>query len=253
MAAQDTYTICLFDVDGTLTAPRQRITEEMEVYLQKLKCKCRVGLVGGSDLNKINEQMSGTGEHVIDRYEFVFSENGLVAHKKGQQIHKENISLYFGEEKLQRFINFALKCMSELELPCKRGTFVEFRSGLINICPVGRSCSQAERDQFSAFDKEHHIRENLVKRFKTEFADLGLQFIIGGQISIDVFPDGWDKTYALRHLETEGIETYHFFGDKTSPGGNDHELCVDPRTIGHTVTSPEDTRKQLDQIFFKDQ
>ena len=34
-----------------------------------------------------------------------------------------------------------------------RGTFIEFRSSMINICPVGRSCSQAERDEFSAFDK----------------------------------------------------------------------------------------------------
>lgn len=30
---------------------------------------------------------------------------------------------------------------------------MEFRSGLINFCPVGRSCSQAERDEFSAYDK----------------------------------------------------------------------------------------------------
>ena len=36
---------------------------------------------------------------------------------------------------------------------CYRGTFIEFRSGMINICPVGRSCSQAERDDFIAFDK----------------------------------------------------------------------------------------------------
>ena len=35
----------------------------MEEFLQKLKSKCRVALVGGSDLNKINEQMSASGEH----------------------------------------------------------------------------------------------------------------------------------------------------------------------------------------------
>ncbi|KAK2154420.1 hypothetical protein LSH36_269g08044 [Paralvinella palmiformis] len=251
MAELDTSTICLFDVDGTLTAPRQRITDEMEEFLQKLTTKCRVALVGGSDLKKINEQMSASGEHVIQRYEFVFSENGLVAHKNGELIHKESIVQYFGEEKLQKFINFALKSMSEIELPCKRGTFVEFRSGLINVCPVGRSCSQAEREQFAAFDKEHHVREKLVEKFKKQFPDLGLQFIIGGQISIDVYPDGWDKRYSLKHLENEGIKTFYFFGDKTNPGGNDHEIFADPRTIGHTVTSPDDTRRQLEEIFFK--
>jgi len=33
------------------------------------------------------------------------------------------------------------------------GTFIEFRSGLINICPVGRSCCQEEREEFSRYDE----------------------------------------------------------------------------------------------------
>jgi len=39
--------------------------------------------------------------------------------------------------------------------------------------------------------------------------------IKGGQISFDVFPVGWDKTYCLKHIEDEGFKTIHFFGDKT--------------------------------------
>lgn len=27
-------------------------------------------------------------------------------------------------------------------------------------------------------------------------------------------PPGWDKTYSLRHIEPEGFEQIHFFGDK---------------------------------------
>ena len=34
-----------------------------------------------------------------------------------------------------------------------RGTFIEFRNGLINVCPVGRSCTQEERIQFNEYDK----------------------------------------------------------------------------------------------------
>lgn len=41
----------------------------------------------------------------------------------------------------------------------------------------------------------------------------------------------------------------HFFGDKTDPGGNDHEIFEDPRTIGHKVTDPSDTRRQLEALF----
>jgi phosphomannomutase len=80
-------------------------------------------------------------------------------------------------------------------------------------------------------------------------------YSIGGQISFDVFPTGWDKTYCLRHVEAEksisGTEykTIHFFGDKSFPGGNDYEIYSDPRTEGHAVTGPEDTIKVLKELF----
>ena len=81
------------------------------------------------------------------------------------------------------------------------------------------------------------------------------RYSIGGQISFDVFPTGWDKTYCLQHLETEksisGTEfsTIHFFGDKTYKGGNDWEIYDDERTTGHAVSSPEDTMKILKELF----
>lgn len=249
MASRDTSTICLFDVDGTLTLPRQKVTQEMEDCLQWLNTRCIVGLVGGSDLSKISEQMNIGGRSVVDRFDFVFSENGLVAHRKGQLFSQESIVDYMGEEKLQEFINFALRAMADIKLPCKRGTFIEFRSGLINVCPVGRSCSQAERDQFGEYDKKHHVREKLVELFRKEFPDAGLSFVIGGQISIDVFPTGWDKRYCLRHIEKDDFKTIHFFGDKTQPGENDYEIYTDEKTIGHHVTSPEDTVCQLKKLF----
>ena len=81
-------------------------------------------------------------------------------------------------------------------------------------------------------------------------------FSIGGEISFDVFPTGWDKRYCIKHLEEEaqkpgGINytTIHFFGDKTAEGGNDYEIYSDPRTIGHAVDSPQDTMKELKKLF----
>lgn len=248
MASQqrDASVICLFDVDGTLTAPRQAAPQDMLDFLKKLKQKCIVGLVGGSDLSKIAEQM---GRDVVNEYDYVFSENGLVAYKEGKQIGQENLLHNKGEECLQKVINFALKYMSELQLPAKRGTFVEFRSGMLNLCPVGRSCSQKERDEFAAFDKENNIRKKFVEALYKNFPEAGLKFAIGGQISIDVFPTGWDKTFCLQFLEKDGIKTIHFFGDKTTAGGNDHEIYEDSRTIGHSVTDPSDTIKQVSAII----
>ena len=54
-----------------------------------------------------------------------------------------------------------------------------------------------------------------MKVLREKFADYGLTYSIGGQISFDVFPHGWDKTYALTHVVNEGFEEIHFFGDKT--------------------------------------
>jgi hydroxymethylpyrimidine pyrophosphatase-like HAD family hydrolase len=83
-----------------------------------------------------------------------------------------------------------------------------------------------------------------------------LSFSIGGQISFDVFPVGWDKTYCLRHLEEDaqrpGGITYkniHFFGDKTFEGGNDYEIFSDERTIGHSVNNPDDTARIVKETF----
>lgn len=75
-------------------------------------------------------------------------------------------------------------------------------------------------------------------------------------ISFDVFPTGWDKTYCLTHLENEakrpgGVEytTIHFFGDKTMVGGNDYEIFIDPRTIGHAVEGPAHTMAIIKELF----
>uniref|UniRef100_A0A8C9T4N9 Phosphomannomutase n=1 Tax=Scleropages formosus TaxID=113540 RepID=A0A8C9T4N9_SCLFO len=244
----DTKTLCLFDVDGTLTAARQRVTPEMEEFLAQLRHKVRVGVVGGSDYSKIKEQL---GDDVLDKVDYVFAENGLVAYKQGQLLSVQNIQAYLGEELLQDLINFCLNYMAKIQLPKKRGTFIEFRNGMLNISPVGRSCSQEERIEFFELDKREHIREKFVAVLQKEFAGKGLTFSIGGQISFDVFPEGWDKRYCLGIVQKDLYDTIHFFGDKTKPGGNDYEIYSDPRTIGHEVTSPEETKCICEELFFK--
>lgn len=160
-----------------------------------------------------------------------------------------NIQGHLGEAVIQDLINYCLSYIAKIKLPKKRGTFIEFRNGMLNVSPIGRSCSQEERIEFYELDKKEHIRQKFVADLRKEFAGKGLTFSIGGQISFDVFPDGWDKRYCLRHLEEAGYKTIYFFGDKTMPGGNDHEIFTDPRTVGYTVTAPEDTRRICEELF----
>ncbi|GIK06830.1 hypothetical protein Aspvir_002482 [Aspergillus viridinutans] len=248
-------TICLFDVDETLTPARQTVTPEMLMLLSQLRHKCAIGYVGGSNLVKQQEQLGTAATDVTSLFDFCFPENGLMAFRLGKPLASTSFIEWIGEEKYQKLVNFILKYFADLQLPKKRGTFIEFRNGMINVSPLGRNASVEERNEFEAYDKEHHIRSDMVNALKKEFPDYGLTYSIGGQISFDVFPTGWDKTYCLRHVEAEkeitGVEytTIHFFGDKCFPGGNDYEIYSDPRTIGHSVHGPEDTMQQLKELM----
>uniref|UniRef100_A0A8D0H897 Phosphomannomutase n=1 Tax=Sphenodon punctatus TaxID=8508 RepID=A0A8D0H897_SPHPU len=144
--------LCLFDVDGTLTLARQKIDPEVAEFLQELRERVMIGVVGGSDYSKIAEQL-GEGDEVIDKFDYVFAENGTVQYKDGQLVSKQAIQNHLGEELLQDLINFCLNYMALLKLPKKRGTFIEFRNGMLNISPVGRSCTPEERLEFSELDK----------------------------------------------------------------------------------------------------
>jgi len=242
--------LCLFDVDGTLTPARQRVSPEMIEILRALRKKTIVAFVGGSDLVKISEQLLVEGNAtVFDEFDYGFAENGLVAYKLGKALPFQSFIKFLGEEKYKPLVNFVLHYIADLDLPIKRGTFVEFRTGLVNICPMGRNATIQERLDFQALDAKMGYRIALVKALQEKFPDYGLKYSIGGQVSIDVFPIGWDKTYSLGILADEHFEEIHFFGDKTQKGGNDYEIFNDPRTIGHAVTDPDHTIKILKELF----
>lgn len=224
--------------------------------LARLRQKTAIGFVGGSDLVKQQEQLGTADVDVKTLFDFCFAENGLTAYKNGQALPSNSFIQWIGEAQYKELVSFCLHYIADLDVPVKRGTFIEFRNGMINVSPVGRNASIQERNDYEAYDKVHKIRETFVEKLRERFGHLGLTFSIGGQISFDVFPTGWDKTYCLQHLENEAKKTggiayteIHFFGDKTFKGGNDYEIFEDSRTIGHTVVGPEDTAKQLKELF----
>lgn len=246
-AARPATRILLFDVDGTLTDPRKKMTDEVRQFFAEVRKASVVGIVGGSDLAKQVEQV---GDHVLREWDYVFSENGLVSFAQGKKIAEQSLRTFYSEAQLKAFINYCLHYIADLDIPVKRGTFVEFRAGMINVSPIGRNCSQTERDAFEAYDKVHRVREKMVAALKERFgAAMGLSFSIGGQISFDCFPAGWDKTFCLQFLERDGFKEIHFFGDKTLPGGNDYEIFTDKRVVGHCVASPADTMRQVREVL----
>ncbi|KAJ8909530.1 hypothetical protein NQ315_003534 [Exocentrus adspersus] len=202
-----------------------KISDDMKKALTKLKEKVYIGFVGGSDIAKQKEQV---GDDILDLFDFGFPENG-VSFFRGKEL--------VSQESILEFI--------DLDIPKKRGTFIELRKSMINISQIGRNCSQEERMEFFKLDKEKEFRKKMVKALQTEFHDLGLQFSIGGQISIDCFPKGWDKTYCLRHVQD--FEKIIFFGDMIHEGGNDYEIFIHKRTKGIGVNGPEETILKIEE------
>ena len=63
--------------------------------------------------------------------------------------------------------------------------------------------------------------ELVAKELKSLSKNISLTAALGGSTSFDIYPEGWDKTYALNHVTDDKII---FVGDKCKPGGNDHTI-----------------------------
>jgi phosphomannomutase len=238
----------LFDVDGTLTVPRNPIGDKMKEMLYLLKQKGHtIACVSGSDLPKLKEQLLDS----IEYFDLVFSQNGLASYRNENNtlipFHTQSILKHLGEEVYGHLVNTVLNILSLIKLPIKRSHFIELRSGLLNICPIGRECSQQEREEFEQYDKIHHIREEIVSELKLKLPHLALRYSIGGQISIDVFPEGWDKTYCLQFIPKD--THIYFFGDRIFQGGNDYELAIHPRVNAMKVENCGETYYLLEKIL----
>ncbi|KAJ8608360.1 hypothetical protein MRB53_039700 [Persea americana] len=209
-----------------------------------------------ADLVKQQEQLGSAEVPVTSLFDFCFAENGADGLPHGQPLASHSFIKWIGEDNYKRLVKFILHYIADLDVPVKRGTFIEFRNGMINVSPIGRNASVAERTSTSNSTSRTRSARTFIAAIKKEFTDLSLTYSIGGQISFDIFPTGWDKTYCLQHVANEknlpgGVDytTIHFFGDKTYKGGNDFEIFEDSRTIGHTVTKPEDTAEELKKLF----
>jgi phosphomannomutase len=184
-------TICLFDVDGTLTPARrvciclgsmckqgltyiQTVSPEMLTLLSQLRHKVAIGFVGGSDLVKQQEQLGTASVPVTSLFDFCFAENGLTAYRMGVPLASASFIKWIGEEPYQKLVKFILHYIADLEIPKKRGTFIEFRNGMINVSPIGRNASIEERNEYEKYDLEHGIRKKFVADINAAFPDLGL-------------------------------------------------------------------------------
>ena len=236
----------LFDLDGTLTPPRGMISERVINSLLVLNRFCEVGILSGSNYDYIleqiqpliplwNEKLHLLGRNGTQYHIYKGSSNNFV--KKSSVSMREKCSNNYNElvENLQLL---QLLMQKEFKIPLT-GTFIQYRGSTVNWCPIGRSASKEDRELFSNMDKQYDIRNKYLRMLKSILIKNDIENIsvtLGGETSFDIYPKGWDKTYALRFFN-EVI----FVGDRCQEGGNDFSICSHLKDKCFRTSGPDET------------
>ena len=122
---------------------------------------------------------------------------------------------------------------------------------MINWSMIGRDAKEKERAAFAKLDKEYEVRVALCKALRVRLDSLGLEdieFALGGTTSVDIYPQGWDKTYALSHFDNRPV---WFVGDKCAPIGNDYTIWkkLQPLDRSYATSGPQETYRILKECI----
>ena len=216
--------IYIFDVDGTLTPSRLPMTKEFQKFFKEWIKKNKFYLVTGSDLPKLQEQMCF---YDIEA-EGIFTCCGNQFWLPNPSVPIQSADLIYDNKfKVPRKLNKLLgTILSNSIYPHRYGNHIEDRGSMVNFSIVGRDCTQEQRDEYYKWDKEKGERKIIANAIKEKFPDLDA--VIGGQISIDIYPKGMDKSQVLNVIEQERLvppNEYIFIGDGIENGGNDYPLA----------------------------
>jgi phosphomannomutase len=204
----------LFDVDGTLTPPRKSMVSDFKTYFKfwvrtQQSSGNKVYLVTGSDKDKTIKQVGKDLWLLVDGS---YQNCGNQLYCKGSLVFENTWHM---DEELEVVV-------SDLTRRSKwYGTAennIERRIGMVNISTIGNSCTREQRLKYYQWDEENLEREAMVDTITTNFPEIDAT--IGGEISIDIYPKGNDKSQVLEHLDGKNI----FFGDKCYAGGNDYTI-----------------------------
>jgi len=253
----DMRDMVLFDMDGTLTPPRKSMNYSMIRALKDLSDVADVGIVTGSDFQYVEEQCKMLFDSIngpdLKRIT-ILPCNGTKVYRwsyaAGYVMCESNdMKDHIGEENFRQLVKILLNLQSEFADTEKYsgipiiGHFISYRGSMINWCPMGRDSDFSYRAEFVAMDCELGIRMHLMKRLKEELENVNNDDIVialGGNTSFDIYPRGWDKTFALSHYADQQC---WFVGDSCEEGGNDRQLfdALRKEERAYVTSGPEET------------
>ena len=232
----------VFDIDNTLTPPREPLDKDMAERLSALGRP--FALAAGSDRELLMSQFFEPLHAHGYRGEFdAFICNGASRYRcqcgdtlRVSAIDEFSLRAHLGAENFGQLVSLLDQLLGDprFALPSRvpiLGERIVDRQAMINLAPSGRlkgalsDAARRSRDQFVAFDVETGYRARLMpvlrRAIDERLPDNDLLLTLGGQTSFDIVVRGRDKSFAVRTLLDEGIERVTYVGDALFPGGND--------------------------------
>ncbi len=230
------YKHLFFDMDGTVTFTRSKITPHMRALLEKTLATATVGIISGSHNDQMAFQvdnlpvirMGQNGNHVIDPVDGELWYDTLTEAEK-EEIYRHGALL---REK------FTHEVPDEEDL-------IEDRGSQISFSIYGHHADPATK---KAFDGDFKKRTALLAT--VPFTSKTLEVRMGGSTTFDYFRKGCNKGYNIdRLLKYKGWkpEDCIFFGDALFPGGNDETVIGVIETI--SVADEEDCYQKLQALL----
>ena len=243
--------IYIFDVDGTLTPSRLPMTEEFQKFFKEWAKKNKFYLVTGSNIEKLQEQIcmydiEAEGIFTCCGNQF-WRPDPYIVNISAEMIYDNKFKV---PRKLKKLLGTIL---SNSQYPVKAGNHIEDRGSMVNFSIVGRDCTQEQRDEYFEYDNEKGERKIIANAIKEKFPELDA--VIGGQISVDIYPKGKDKSQILDVIKQDRlveVDEYVFIGDRIEEGGNDYPLAQllthkdSPYGYTYQTKGPEHTQRILE-------
>lgn len=233
----------LFDIDNTLTPPRQPLNREMAEVLKQLGRPFYVAAGSHYDIlesqffrplfefgyrGRVHAFINNGARHCEFDYSDTFSMSIVSDFDFQAHLGKENYEFLIDElRRAERDPEF------RIEPPLRIvGDTIGLRGSMINFVPIGRKPGERDdadyrevRNRFAEFDNRTGYRLKLLRYLNARLAkliqDSDLTITLGGETSFDLSIRNKDKSNAVWSMLDVGIDKIVFLGDALFENGND--------------------------------
>lgn len=229
------YKHFIFDIDGTLTESRTKITTEMSIALQELLKKGDVVAITGQGITSMKPQLEGAPEGIV-----------LMLQSGNSCEYWNNLLTQEQKDRILHHIAIIRTDYSHLFTKVDKEDLIEDRGSQITFSFIGH---HAELDIKKAFDPDSTRRIGCLENIP--FVDEEICARAAGTTCIDYTLKNGTKgknLIRLMKLKDWKPEDCVYIGDKISPNGNDGTVIgVIPNLI--SVNSPEETLEIIKNLY----